>query len=100
MIDQQGAHGVAGNAQQVRGAQLVETAVGKSLARNQILDIVQQRIAGNMDATDAAKLLEGVGMLESTQQKQKRRYCWQNVRPKAGGPQVVAYKMRHAPEEE
>lgn len=63
-------------------------------------EVFRQRIAGNMDATDAAKLLEGVGMLESTQQKQKRRYCWQNVRPKAGGPQVVAYKMRHAPEEE
>jgi hypothetical protein len=28
----------------------------------------------------------------------KAALCWQNVRPKAGGPQVVAYKMRHAPE--
>ncbi|MEX9938311.1 hypothetical protein AB7W72_22885, partial [Providencia rettgeri] len=63
-------------------------------------EVFRQRIAGNMDPTDAAKLLEGVGMLESTQQKQKRRYWWQNVSPKAGGPQVVAYKMRHAPEEE
>ncbi|CAB5587824.1 TPA: DUF927 domain-containing protein [Escherichia coli] len=63
-------------------------------------EVFRQRIAGNMDATDAAKLLESIGMLESAQHKQKRRYVWQNVRPKAGGPQIRAYKMRHVPNEE
>ena len=44
VIVQQGAHGITGDAQQRGGAQLIETAKGKSLAHDQVFNVMQQGV--------------------------------------------------------
>lgn len=66
--------------------------------------VFRERIAGNMDAHEAAKVLESVGMAQAKDEKRGdnavRRYHWQNVRPIIGGPQIITYRLKFEPDSE